>query len=455
MSKYINSVFRVAIIIGVIFFPLSGCKKFLDKKSDSTLAIPNTLKDLQALIDNFGSINGRDLLSGEVSSDDYYLTEQDWMAMPKQGDKRMYAWMNDYLFDYKPNDWSQGFTLVYFANTVLEKIANVNRDNSNAAEWDNVKGQALFLKAKAYLQLAAVFCLAYDPATSGADLGLPLRNTTDFNEPSVRASLSDTYDKITSDLQTAVQLLPEHPLHVMRASKTAAYGLLARTYLFMRKYNDALKYAELCLKIKNDLLDYSTLSVSKTYPLPQFNSEVIYSSMAPPPRPISIVKAKIVSGLYSSYDSNDLRRQLFFRPNPDGSVGFRGSYNGNPALFCGPATDEMLLMHAECSARNEDLITAGKDMEELLKKRITGYTGPHFADKKEALQFILTERRKELLMRGLRWMDIKRLNKEGANIMLQRTIGAARYSLPPNDPRFALPIPEDVIAISSMKQNPR
>ena len=455
MSKYIHSVFSATIIIGMILLPLSGCKKFLDKKSDSTLATAHTLEDLQALMDNYGTINSRDILSGEVSADDYYLTENDWMAMPKQGDRRMYTWTSDYLFDDASNDWSNGFSLVYYANTVLEKIGDIKRGKDNAAVWDNVKGQALFIKAKAYLQLAAVFCLAYDSSSSGADLGLPLRNTTDFNEQSVRASLRETYSEITTGLQAAASLLPEQPLHAMRASKAAAHGLLARTYLWMRKYNEALKYADSCLKIKNGILDYSSLSASKTYPLPPFNSEVIYSSMAPPPRPLSIVKAKIVNELYSAYGSNDVRRQLFFRPNPDGSVGFRGSYNGNPALFCGPATDEMLLIHAECSARNEDLITAGKDMDGLLKYRITGYTGSQSTDKKQALQFILTERRKELLMRGLRWMDVKRLNKEGANISLQRTIGAAKYSLPPNDPRFALPVPEDAIAISGMQQNPR
>ncbi|SEM08104.1 hypothetical protein SAMN05216436_101351 [bacterium A37T11] len=57
-------------------------------------------------------------------------------------------------------------------------------------------------------------------------------------------------------------------------------------------------------------------------------------------------------------------------------------------------------------------------------------------------------------MRGLRWMDIKRLNKEGANITLTRNLNGQIYTLPPNDPRFALPIPEDVIDLSGMQQNP-
>ena len=59
------------------------------------------------------------------------------------------------------------------------------------------------------------------------------------------------------------------------------------------------------------------------------------------------------------------------------------------------------------------------------------------------------------MMRGLSWMDIKGLNKEGANISLTRTINNKVYTLPANDPRFVLPIPDDVIEMSGMAQNSR
>lgn len=52
-------------------------------------------------------------------------------------------------------------------------------------------------------------------------------------------------------------------------------------------------------------------------------------------------------------------------------------------------------------------------------------------------------------------MDIKRLNKEGANITLTRTLNNSVYELLPNDLRSALPIPEDIISLSGMEQNRR
>ena len=92
----------------------------------------------------------------------------------------------------------------------------------------------------------------------------------------------------------------------------------------------------------------------------------------------------------------------------------------------------------------------------MSKRWKTGTFNPFTAsDPTEALALILQERRKELLMRGLRWMDIKRLNEEGAGISLSRRLNSQLITLSPGDPRFALPIPEDVIALSGMQQNPK
>ncbi|MET0573451.1 MAG: RagB/SusD family nutrient uptake outer membrane protein, partial [Pedobacter agri] len=76
-------------------------------------------------------------------------------------------------------------------------------------------------------------------------------------------------------------------------------------------------------------------------------------------------------------------------------------------------------------------------------------------DAESALQVVLDERRKELVMRGLRWMDLKRLNAEGANILVSRSFNGQTVSLLPNDSRYALPIPEDIIQLSGIPQNER
>lgn len=71
------------------------------------------------------------------------------------------------------------------------------------------------------------------------------------------------------------------------------------------------------------------------------------------------------------------------------------------------------------------------------------------------LDRIVLERRKQLIFRGLRFSDIKRYNAMGGNISLKRIIRGKDYYLAPNDPKFTLLIPWDIIKLSGMQQNIR
>jgi hypothetical protein len=72
-----------------------------------------------------------------------------------------------------------------------------------------------------------------------------------------------------------------------------------------------------------------------------------------------------------------------------------------------------------------------------------------------AIKLILEERRKELVFRGVRWTDLKRLNIEGANITLTRKLNGITHKLAPNDPKYILPIPPDVLALGGIEPNLR
>ncbi|WP_286834445.1 RagB/SusD family nutrient uptake outer membrane protein [Sphingobacterium sp. UBA7038] len=173
---------------------------------------------------------------------------------------------------------------------------------------------------------------------------------------------------------------------------------------------------------------------------------------------MSNTRAKVDSILYGLYHSDDLRKVAFFKSNNNGTYGFKGSYEGSASLFDGITTAEILLIRSECYARSGKVELALSDLNHLMLNRWNNrktFIPVETDSQKKALEIILLERRKELLMRGLRWMDIKRLNKEGAGITLQRKLNGQTYTLHPGDQRFALPIPEDIIALTGMPQNPR
>lgn len=119
-------------------------------------------------------------------------------------------------------------------------------------------------------------------------------------------------------------------------------------------------------------------------------------------------------------------------------------------------TDEIYLIRAECYARNGDKTNALKDLNDLLITRFkTGTFVPFTASTpEEALNIILQERKKTLVLRGLRWIDIKRLNLEGRNISITRKVDGITYTLPPNDPRFAVPLHSILVGDYGYQQNP-
>lgn len=453
---YNSNKIRFTLLVFFCFTVLSSCKKYLDAKQDQSLVIPQTVQDLQSILDDYFVINTRWPAAGEVGADDYYLLYSSWQSR-NEYIQRTYLWAGERLFAPGNNEWATCYRQAYKANIVLSQIDKINRQPGDEAAWQNAKGSALFLRGICFAQVAWIWSLAYDKNTAAVDKGIPLRIDPDFNLPSSRATVAKTYEQITGDLKQAAALLPLTPVHVLRPSRTAAYGWLARVYLSMGQYDSAFAYADKYLQHHNTLMDYNLLNASSASPVATYNEEVIYHSTIF--RTVTIATSIIDSLLYQSYDDNDLRKTVYFRNNGNGTYRFKGSYNGTGSpgeWFNGIATDEMYLVRAECYARKANKDAALEDLNSLMRKRWKNngtWTAFTANDAAAALAIILTERRKELTQRGLRWMDIKRLNKEGAGIILKRILNGETYTLQPNDAKYALPIPEDVIAITGMSQN--
>ncbi|MFD2584205.1 RagB/SusD family nutrient uptake outer membrane protein [Pedobacter vanadiisoli] len=445
---------KLIYIILPLLLVIFSCKKFLDEKSDRSLAIAETLADQQSLLDHYQVLNQADGNAMEMSSTDFYLTDADFSSR-LENERNMYTWQRANIFLPDLNEWGNNYRALYRANSVIENLAKIPRIASNAPQWDNVSGQAYFYRAKFILKSLFVWAPAYDAASAGTDLGVPLREGTDFNVPSFRASVEEGYAQVLADLKVSIRCLPPVAVHVIRPSKAAAFGLLARALLSMRRYNEAFLYADSSLQLKSELMDFNSLSPASALPIPRFNVEVLHDSFFTGV-PLSNVRAKIDPQLIALYEPNDLRKVIFFNDNKNGTYGFKGSYEGSTTFFGGIAVDEVLLMRAECLARMNRLPEALADLNKLLRNR---YKKNTFVDKQSSDQevvktMILTERRKELLMRGLRWPDVKRLNREGAGIIFNRVVKGINYSLTPNSTGFVLPIPEQVIELSGMPQNP-
>ncbi|RZJ92316.1 MAG: RagB/SusD family nutrient uptake outer membrane protein [Chryseobacterium sp.] len=451
---------KYSLFASLLFLLLTcgSCKKYLDAKSNVKLVTPQTLKDLQGLLDDADLMNFK-VTAGlmESETDDYFILPATYESMVTNY-QNQYQWLiPDIRF---PNDWSVGYKAIYNANLSLDLLGGIERNNENAASWDNVRGSALFYRAYHLLSLVTQYAKVYDEKSASSDKGVVIRIGSDFNIPSVRASVRESYQEVIDDANESIGLLPLYSQNTLRPSKGAVYALLARTYLYMGKYADALNYSDQALKINSTLMDFNgdpnISSLTASLPFKRFNSEtVFYSEISLSSIIHSPTRARIDTLLTASYNAADLRKTGFFTTIA-GYQQFKGNYSASSATyFSGLATDELYLIRAESNAYLGNLDAALMDANLLLKKRwdrtktFVPLTG---SSKAEVLSKIRLERRKELIFRGVRWIDIKRYNREGENITPKRNIRGNIVSLLPNSPIYALPLPIDIV-VQGILQN--
>jgi starch-binding outer membrane protein, SusD/RagB family len=453
---------RILFLLLMVALSAGGCRKaFLAEKPSTNLLIPNSLTVLQELLDNEAVMNVTPAL-GEVSADNYYLLYAIWTALDVK-EYNAYIWAPDlYEGQGLVSDWDFPYQQVFYANTVLQSFGGIQADSTDQAEWNMLKGWALFCRAYAFFNIAELFAPPYDSTTAVTDPGIPIRLSPDINVKTTRASLQASYAQILSDLQSAEELLPTviPARNLNRPSRLAAQALLARIYLSVGDYKDAGLYADSVLQTYSFLLDYNSVPPG-IIPIGDTMEEILYQSNLPQPGNGNLLEGIICdclvdSNLVASYAANDLRPSVFYLQQAAGYT-LNGSYSGSVFPFTGLATDELYLIRAECSARAGDTASALHDLNFLLMHRwVTGTFTPYpIKSEMEALDTILVERRKELAFRGIRWSDLRRLNKKGWNITLTRNLNGVTYTLLPNSELYTLPIPPDVINFSGIKQNPR
>ncbi len=355
-------------------------------------------------------------------------------------------------------------------NLVLEALEKLNGKESPAV-LNNLKGSALFLRAYSLWSLAQLYARPYGP-NAEQDPGIPIHLKSDINDIQARGTVKQTYDRIVEDLKDAAALMIISSTISARPNKAAAFAMLARVFLSMDDYANALTSATSALELKRDLIDFNTLNRNSFNPFVRFNKEVIFHSVIFNQNSVlepgygDENQALIDPELINAYEQNDLRKDILFKENtdvpvPSGTYRFTGNYEsavGSSKLFNGLAVDELYLTRAECYARTENAEAAMKDLNTLLQSRWESdtYIDKTAANANDALLSVLKERRKELVMRGLRWTDLRRLNKDARFAKgLSRTINGTTYTLPPNDNRYTLLIPQEVMTNSALSQNPR
>ncbi|HLR50082.1 MAG TPA: RagB/SusD family nutrient uptake outer membrane protein [Candidatus Sphingobacterium stercoripullorum] len=385
--------------------------------------------------------------------------------------------------------WYQYYRLINNANRIIDQI-----DEAQGSDEDknNIRGQALAIRANSYYYLVNFFQHSYKGNESAP--GVPLY-TEPTSEGHDRSTVQAVYDQIISDLEEAETLLEgaarKHKSHI---NKQTVQGIRARVALIMEDWPTAEKYANLARQgvslMSNDTYikdGFNTISNGEWIWGLEVNVEQatvfasFYSHMDASVGYAQLgTQKKITKALYEQMGENDIRRENFLSPDAEGLSQDLPPYNQVKFVLRTPGNwdsdyllmraAEMYLIEAEAIAR-QGKSGANDLLDELVQIRDDEYSAQGLTGD-SLLEEILLQRRIELWGEGVSLFDIKRLGKglnratgdgnhSGSDLVPGNpalNLDAGTLTLEPGSSKFLFRIPQDEInankALSSADQNP-
>lgn len=380
---------------------------------------------------------------------------------PVQPAELIYTWKLQFSLDVNvpPLFWGEHYAKINQFNTVLAGIDNAT--GGTESQKRSLKAEALLGRALEYFYLVNEYGKQYDVATAGTDLAVPFVTSNDVTQiVPPRSTVAEIYKHLIEDLNFGIVNLPlDNTANRFRGSTAAAYSLLARIYFNAADYTNARKNAELALANTKAVM----INLNGTLPasnLISIQPDVIYGRFI-------LGNITPTLDLMRTHASNDLRVTKLYRSADSYKFTTRGATTFVPTLITpvlgnvntGTSVQEMKLIIAESAARSNDLSVALQQLDDIRKNRIAtaSYVPYTSAVQEEVLQQVLLERNHELPFSGLRWFDMRRLDKENRMGTVNRydAQGNVTATLPPHSDRYTLQIPVQVLSFNpGMQQNP-
>jgi hypothetical protein len=354
-------------------------------------------------------------------------------------------------------------------------------------EKDQLKGEALALRAFYYFNLANIYGNPYNDSTSSPDkhLAVPLILSSGVSEKMpVRNTVAEVYAQIEKDLGNGIALLEKKKkMSNYRFNYLAAHLLASRIGLFTEKWDEVISHASLVIADHPQILDLNEwpddyLPDARTFkPIcskPNIDVLWLFSSEEDYFNNRTAITYGASEDLASKYEPADLRSRIyisetleFIRMYYPPKFSHEKQLGNSDRNASGSAfrASEAYLNRAEAYAqlfiRTGDPALARKAVDDLNALRIKRFKPADFKPLapmpgKELLQFCRDERRRELCSEGHRWFDLKRYGMPSIiHIYSRKGIGDKLYRLEARDPQYTLQIPAaSILKNFNLVQNP-
>ncbi len=344
--------------------------------------------------------------------------------------------------------WTYIYQAINGANNILAGVPAVSDPLLTTTEKNQLLGEAYFIRALAYFDLARGW--------GGVPLVLTPTRSKENGQGTRRATLTATYDQVLADLTQAETLLPDATTR-NRAVKATARGLRARLHLYRQQWADAEAYATQVLSNSA----YGLVTPYRAFSTAPFLTsesvlEISYSNadantmwnnwfpsalggqynFQPVPAAISLLNDPTVGGGRSA---------LLASTTINGAAAVYGNLYSRSAQRDDPSyvlrVAELYLIRAEARARQGKLPLALADLNAVRSR--AGVPASAAATAADLLLAIENERRVEFAFEADRWFDLVRTGRAGAVLGVTDTR------------KWVFPIPyNDLVADPDLEQNP-
>lgn len=333
--------------------------------------------------------------------------------------------------------WSYAYYTIARANNVINNLDDKVGVDATQQQVNNVKAEALFIRALCYFDLVITYCQPYNyNATEDDKMGVPLVLVTENGKPA-RDSKENVYNQIVADLLQAESIMADDYVRsgvtdkAATPTKPAIQALLSRVYLYMNKWQEAANYATKVINNKKYELApadaYAAMFSAATAPE---GGEIIFevygsdkneywdnSGWAHLPYMTttddqgSHGDVCATKDLYDLYSEGDVRKSMY---KQHGNDYFPTKYSGKPKDSDPKYTNvpilrlsEMYLNRAEAIINGASVqgVTAESDLRKIATVRGASQTAA------ATKQGVFDERRRELAFEGHITADYARCNK--------------------------------------------
>lgn len=465
MKKHILS------IVAAFALLLSGCSSMLD--------IDNPTDRLSADA-AYGSVDGIKAAETGLYTENFQSNSLYWQLVdlyfPMFSDETMSnilaSWIPYYSNDYSPATgmmqtfWLNAYKSIYLSNDFLARAGGTTL--IPAATLSAYEGEAKYFRAYCYLLLTNMY----------GDVPLVLTNDYRMAATLPRAPQADVYAQIEADLKAAQEGLHGFGNPKTRITEYAATALLARTYLYEEKWQEAAREASKLIPVadggkgdggfKLEAID-KVFKSSSEEAISQLNSEGLMgsgryvgytsiSSMWVPNGPVAL--CRLTDTLVDDLKADPLDRRLLWID----SVGSGSQKSYYPYKYKNKTTPanaadyeyfvylrlaEQYLIRAEANARLGNTAAAVGDLNAIRRRAGVAELGAGMGQD-ELLHAIERERRKELFCeQGHRWFDLVRTGRADA------VYSALSYKTGWKSHKRLMPVPEkEILNNPNLTQNP-